>query len=317
MVRGMMSAAVFGAVVLVGAFGAMASAGSAAPMTPREAVVRPQGAQPAEAMELRVYDLRDLGAALPPDTHGRDSAEVLVTNLAAATGSGAQRLLGGVYAVVATPEKHATLEMMLKRVRDLYTQTYQVQLHLYSVPAAEAPAVGTAPENLRPGEAISRATISAPRRTPTEFFSLRRHAYIAEWQPVVGANAVGYDPESAEIEDGLRVQVTIGAGPDAPERGGARGEGGGELVQIRGELSSATLQSVTAPAIGTDGGTLMFFVPRVETRSIRMEERVALGTPTVVSVVDGFEDGQVVVLVVTVRKPGGAAAAGGPGAGGR
>ncbi len=295
---------ILGAVVTV----AVSVMGAGAPVA---AAAQPALGQPvsgAGEVEMRVYDLRDLAASLPASAGGglgASAIDVLVPTLAQATGASARPVLAGVYAVAGSPEAHAALESMLRAVRELYSETYQVEIRAVSVAADRAPAVGAAAEAGALGEmeAVARGSASVVRRAATTVASERRMTYIADWSPVVGNNAVGYDPQTSEVEEGMHVTVVVGAG--AGERGqGAEGTAG-EVVQVRGTITRVEMEYESAPLVGMEGGNLRVGLPRVEERAVESVLRAPLGTPTVVAVVDGFDEGEsVIVLVATVSRGG-------------
>lgn len=262
----------------------------------------------AEGEDLRVYDLRDLAAVLPPQRDGAPPTDTLVATLAHTLGIEERRLLDGVYAVIAPADTHAVLQENLERIRALHGEIYHLTITAFSVDAASAPDVGSpAAAPIPNGAPVARISSSIPRRVATPVESTREITYIGDWTPVVGDSAVGYDATPNSEVEGLRLVATVGAAPDAPAAGAEGADGAGELLQLSGHLQRVELRNISAPALTATGekhdAVLPIALPTVDTRHIHASLRVPAGRPTVVAVVDGFEPGRAIVVTATVTKP--------------
>ncbi len=326
----------------------LASAAVSAPMPPaastarepepvlssvRLALVESGRATTSSDASFRMYDLRDLAVLLPPEVPeptepvtgdlpmirlmsvaraaGQSSPvktpiQHLVGQVTSALGLSATEISTGIYLIRAEDAIHTQLGDIFGRVRALYSDVVDVEIAVFHVTADKAPALGSA-ANVDATATRIRQTVS--RRAPTRFAAMRSTCFVSDWQPVVGTQAVGYDPETRWLDDGLDATIIVaGAGADtgpiAPKAGDTT-----HLI-VRGSLTSidprsttfghVDLDQTTGGVTGKAGAALVIVTPIVQQRSIDADIGIPAGKPTVISVVPGFEEGQVIVIAATI-----------------
>ncbi|MFG0330758.1 MAG: hypothetical protein ACF8PN_12785 [Phycisphaerales bacterium] len=229
----------------------------------------------------KIYDLRDVAALLPPSEEHDDLLDFITQEIVASQGFPADRLAAGVYMVSGEPENHDTFVELIGQVESLYHETYEVELLMFTVPSGEAPELRSRFD----GDAELRTKFVVQRRHPTLIEATEVQTYVSDWQPVVGDQSAGYDPETSEIESGLVVTVTVGTGLD--------GDGIGFLM--RGEVSDVTMHTARTPGSQYNISGLDLGLPTLARRSIRSNLRIAEGESTVVAVTPGFHEGAIVI----------------------
>jgi hypothetical protein len=238
---------------------------------------------------VRLYDLSALGAALsspgtPPGQIERqlvaaisDSFDVLVSPIS-----------NSVFMIGAGPETHTRIEALLGQIRSSTAERFKVQLVTLTLPADKAAPVGSeltyASSNVG-----TRIDHIVQLRGRAAFESLQSQTYIADWQPIVGTDSVGYQPQSKVATSGVEAMVVIG-GVDE------------ESVEIRleGQVSQTSITSVDLP-LAQGGAKLTIGLPQREQRSIHAEAKVRMGAPTVLSVSSGFKPGEVILSIMKVE----------------
>ncbi|MFQ5494484.1 MAG: hypothetical protein ACE5EX_03805 [Phycisphaerae bacterium] len=210
-------------------------------------------------------------------------------------------MLPGVYGIEAEEAEHERVQQMLGKIRALYSERYAVDLVWYTVPIADGPSIG---DEITPVEPMHRHRFMVARRAPTALFLGQQHAYLADLTAVVATGAVGYDPETKRVDNGLRLSLLVGAGPDTKDT---------TWIQLIGELRRVTMGKfagsvrIAEPAAPqpheTTRATVMpIELPTVGVRSIHASLRVELGKLTVLNVLDGFGGGDSIVVAVSVTK---------------
>lgn len=248
----------------------------------------------------KLYDLRDLIAVLPSTTPpdddepylaaGAQSADELMERVCNALGVHHAPFLGGVYGVEAGDAEHTQVRQLLERIRSLYAEPYAVELVWFTAPTGETPSIG---DEVAPAEPHHRHRLVVARRTPTPLAVVTRYSYVSDLTAVVATSAATHDPRTASTDAGLRLSVLVGAGPE---------EAGTTSIQLVGELRRVTMGRKSAP-IGTfEMGSMAIELPTVSTRSIRTDLRVEHGKMTVLNVLDGFREGECIVLAGSLRK---------------
>ncbi len=199
-------------------------------------------------------------------------------------------LLTGVFAVEAGQDEHIQLLQMLEEVRTLYVERYAVEILLFRATAEQPTSVG---DPVTPNGPLRRHRFVVARRTPTPVVLVTRHSYVSDISPVVATEAVGYAAETRSVEDGLRLSIIVGAGEE---------EGSRTSIQIVGNLRKVSMGKMSEAFVTPDLKTMQVELPTVSVRSIQSNIRVELGTLTVVGVLDGFEEGEQLVLAASVQK---------------
>ncbi len=266
----------------------------------------------------KLYDLRDLFGLLPPPERVEapvpQAMSVYTTTAAPTPPPDAvdelmSRLLGnlfeldstklfpGVYGIEGDEAQHATLFKMIEEVRSLYKERYEVEIFWYSAPSDQSPGIG---DPVTPTEPVHRHRLVVPRRTPTEVAQITQQAYVSGIDPVVATGAMGYTSVTQHEESGFRVAILVGAGSNAEST---------ISIQINGELRQATMGKMSGPAEGKasrsgvidETRSMAIELPKVSIRSIQSLVHVESGKPTVLAVVDGFIDGECIVVAASVR----------------
>ncbi len=271
---------------------------------------------------LKLYDLRDLiGLIAPPPRAGESAdpsrhalSEAAVLSALAPTAEKSRpsgppegpveqlmdrlhgalplgfsqiRLLPGVYAIETEEEGHAQLEKMLEQIRSLYAERYQVEIVWFRVPTERTPSIGG---EVTTEEPVHRHDAVVVRRTPTPLVAVTRHTFISGMQPVVAQGAVGYEPLTAVREEGLKLSVLVGAGREDKQS---------TMMDITGDIRQVAMGKTSGPLTRDN---LEVELPKVSVHSIQSHLRVPLGKRTVLTVVDGFAEGESIVLAASVRK---------------
>lgn len=282
---------------------------------------------------VEIYDARDLAAliAAPPEgqsvatekpgtpgqpgvtmawarTPGQpqvDRLDKLFGSIANVVGAPYQQIMPGVFAVTTDRATHDNVRAMLKQVREMSRQRYELELVAYTVTGPATPALGksVAPDA---GAPQSRIRTTVLRRLPQQVEAVKRIAYISDWMPVVADNAVGNDPTTSEVVSGLSCVALIGAGPDSPEV---------VNFQLTGRLTKATVVNAAggvgkaSAATGPASEGLGIGLPTVDERSMNVDMAMPI-TPanvvesrlTAIAVLPGFDEGQSIVIAAGVRE---------------
>jgi len=263
----------------------------------------------------KLYDMRDVMAVIPPpkvdgETSQRAMLESLLQpvtpnselsreapgqvdrlmdTLCDALGVQCTQFLVGVYGIEAEEAEHAQIVQLLEEVRALYTTRYEVEVFWYQVPSDQAPSAG---KEAKPTDKSHQHRLVVSRRTPTPLTQVSLHSYVAKLQPVVATSSSAYYVESRTAADGLLATILVGIGEENLNV---------TSLQITGELRRVRMDRTSAPIVH-EGSTLQVDLPVVTVRSVQCCRRVGLGALTVLSVVDGFEEGECLVIAVRVRR---------------
>lgn len=242
------------------------------------------------ADEIRVYDL---GHVLG------DDPEKMIMSMQALLGSVLIAPVGGDrYAVNARPDEHERFESLLAQLRvDQHEadddedadddRTFTVRLVAAIAPGDDAPSVGErfnasaldvvfAPQIILEGD--EGASVSA----------IESQSYIAGYQPVVSAGAVGYEPQVDEIETGIDMDIEI--------------EDEGDLIEISlsGRISHGEVREQT---LRLGEATLPIGLPFIASRSVESEIQLSTAQgPTIVASLPGFEPGSRLIIAVHVTE---------------
>ncbi len=271
-------------------------------------------AQQGDEYTLRIYDLRDLDAAfaggavsgaLSTAGHmfggrggvavGRGAAPEPTTSgsiLARIAGPTAlaeyEELAPGIFMIGADSQGHETLMRLLTDLRALFSERYVVDIVSYTVEQDDAPRVGSAAECATPG---ARHQLVVVRRRATSVTSVRAEHYLANLDPRLAEGVFAYSAQVREVVAGLQLTVTVGAGPQDADA---------TSVEAHGRISHIEFDRATGPEGGGSGAAWRVELPTISERTIDAQTQVPFDQPTVISVVPGFNDGEVLVVAVTV-----------------
>lgn len=279
-------------------------------------VVQPVGGEEgASEPTLRLYDVRDLAVAMaqPPSEEGDgddgEPLDLMLDRIASPLVHDYYKLADGLFTITADHAAHETLIRLLNDVRDLYREPYEIELVHYAVAAADSPLIGSGAVPVDDGS-LTRLRQVAIHRVAAALRSTASHAYVADWQPVVADSAVGYDPEVHLVEDGLQLEATVGSDHAADHANrddrihlslsGTIAQAFIELIPVPVATASAVGETASGPAEA--GQPLALGLPNVMTRDVRADLDLPLNRLTVVSVVEGFEPGQSIVIAAAVRR---------------
>jgi len=240
--------------------------------------------QPEDSSIMRVYDLRDL--------HNYDAG---FAGLVASMGEFARvqhirPMVDGVWAVWGDQPAHDAFSTLLDQTRSLYGPGYRVSVRWIAI-GDETPAAG---DPYRAGGGTDRIEAGIDRivraRSMTSFSSTRAEQHVTDWQPIVGDGAVGYDPDIQTTRSGLDLSVFVAQ---------ADKSGQGVEVVTRGAWITSEIRRVETDQSGM---VLPLELAETETMPLDGAVRATLGTPTVVAVVAGEEQGENLALVIEVNK---------------
>lgn len=285
---------------------------------------------------LRLYDLRDLASVLPSeqpsflptpelgvkvnieerekillrfaqvadprrferkasgDPEPGSAVDDFMHKLCGALSVGSTKLAEGVYTVEGEANQHEQLTRLIQDTFNLYRGSYEADIVCYTAKASDTPAVGGSPgEHL----ALYRARTTMARRVPALLEAIERVSYIEDWTPVVSGQVVGFDPQTAVMEKGVRLAVIVG-GADAPD---ADNEDRPILIRLSGNIADIKVQEREIPGVGDGPPAAFLSLPGASVRSVKAEMNLVPGKPTVVAVVPGFAPGEVIVVSAAVR----------------
>jgi hypothetical protein len=240
-----------------------------------------------------------LPSVSPVPNAGPDDAptDLLVGKLCNLLSLQSEELVENVYFIEGEEANQAKFSEAIERVRALYLDRVQIEVSCYEVDAASAPNIGdAAPKSDKP--AISAKAV-AIRKTLTPVQATRTVSYVSRWTPIVGDSAVGLEPGTSTVTDGLALGIRV------------TGEGDSARVGIQGAITKAEIASVQVPAdqamaganvaLSPGGPLVTIGLPRIDRRSIATDVTIKMNQPTVVACVPGFKEGKQVVVAVKVK----------------
>lgn len=231
-----------------------------------------------EGLFVRVYDLGE--------SAGHVDVGSLTGLVATSVGSPVAMLSESCFAVTATAEQHAMVEQVIKSLQEQRSaELYRVELVAYEVPAEKPPALG-APAQV--DKAMVRVLHNLTRGRKTDFQATVRQTYIAEWQPVVADNSVGYQPVVKTVSSGLEAVVVVA--------------GSGEQLDldVTGRISKADVKMVEQPLVS--GANLTMGLPVTQERSVQARTRIKPGVLTVISVTESLQDAGSLVIAARIDR---------------
>lgn len=208
-----------------------------------------------------------------------------------------EELVENVYFIDGDDESHQRFADAIEKMKALHQDRVQVEVSCYEVAASEAPGIG---EESKPADKPTvGGTTVGPRHSLARIEATRSVSYIADWSPVVGDAAVGFDPTIGSVTDGAAFGVRVGAGKEKI-RVGVQG------VVAKAEISTVRTQSEQTMGAGqvalSPGGALVAIgLPHVERRVIDTDVAISLNRATVVATAPGFSEGTRLVVAVTVK----------------
>lgn len=204
------------------------------------------------------------------------------------------KLADGVFSIEGEAAQHEQLTRLIQETFNLYKGRYEADISCYSAKAAEAPAIGAAPGE-QPAQLRARTTLA--RRVPVLIEATESVSYVDDWTPVVSEQVVGFDPQTAVMEKGLRLTLTIG-GTDAA---GAQGKDQPVSFRLCGNIADIKVEDREIPGMSSGPPNAFLSLPHASVRSVNAEMNLVPGKPVVVAVVPGFALGEVIVVSATVR----------------
>lgn len=269
------------------------SGGMNPPLRYAEAVAQPDDP---EDFQIRVYDLRSMGDVLSglELQRARDRAGAAgfaaantVASLARLVNMMTEPVTDGVYAIAGTAGSHAQFAQTLDQLRSLQSERYIVDLRILTVSSDEPPAVGSSVSTNAPAEVNARVLAAVKERSPASFTVMTETSYIEGWMPVVSDAAIGYQSNVETVMSGLEAEIII------EERTGS-----GVRLTLRGAISEAEVDERKEPLTGSG---LTIGLPIVARRTFDSGAAATFNTGTVVASMSGFEPGEHLIAVVTVR----------------
>lgn len=244
---------------------------------------------------LRIYDMRDLASLLAASSGvdaggtatGDENLEAVFSSLSSSMNIERHRLSAGIYTLITSRREHEEIGRMLGQLRSLYAESFLIEVCCYRVEAGAAPAVGAAAD-VSGKDVLRTVRLAAPLRAATRGQSITRHAYVGGWQPIVGSQVVGYESQMKSIDEGLVVQVQVGPADE-----------GSAMLNVSGVLSAVSFIYVPRPGDGGSGRDLA--IPVSQIRTIHAQTPVKFGQATVVTVLDGLDGADSIVVAATAR----------------
>jgi len=244
-----------------------------------------------------VYDLRDVALMLAESEDEEDALHDLVERLAHAADVGFEgELMRGVFLIDAPDGGRERFEDLVWQVRELHMDRYELELVVMEI-EGEGPSSGE--ELDAEGELVFRTTRTLARGAVVEFGSLWVRSYVASWQPIVGTNAVAYEPTVEEFASGAEFAVQIGRA-DAPDDIG---------VRLWGSLREGWIELQPGPAVphAASGEPVAVGLPNAfemtfnASRTIPMDELTVLASMTVEDEDADEEEEEIETIVIGVR----------------
>lgn len=281
-----------------------------------------------EDYSMTVVDLRDLNSALPRvddsehhnymrqllesfGSSGRLSAEdlrglssmsrqiaddgfntpaALLVEQFQATGAfdlTSQQVMPGIFFFQGLTSDIEAMTSMLEQVHEMHSERVEIELACHIVVESNPPGIGAKFEGSR--QPLMRTRQVMTRRVESPISVIERSAYVSDWQPVVGDQSVGYDPETQEAEYGLQAFVIVGRREDTESIN----------VRLRGTMTDLYMQRLEGPSV--DGTQLTLGLPRLSVRSLQSDISASIGQSTVAAVIPGFGPEESIVVTVRVR----------------
>ena len=249
------------------------------------AVAQEQEEEPAV---LRIVDVRDLKATLLVG-QGMETDNLLF-HLGGANGINVEELAPGILSFWGTEAQQAGFAHQLRLVGALYAERYEVELACIALGDRQVPRLGAVVELEEPRFHTKQIVT---RRQPTEVKAVTTHTYVAELRVITGDNAVGYEPRTRVVDEGLSLGLVIGAGEE-----NARGT----PLEARGELTWVSFSRMSTALPGRPDDPPSIVLPSVTRRTIQSAMRIEFGKLTAIAVVAGYEDSGPIVVAAAVRK---------------
>lgn len=221
----------------------------------------------------------------------------LVGNACGALGATATEIVQDVYIIEAEDFEHAQLAEIFENVRALYKDRVEITVSVYEVDSAKSPAIGAA-STLGDGAAMTARTVAA-RKSAVPVIATRDLTYISRLSPIVGDSAVGLEPGTSQVTDGLTLVVRVTGTEEQPR------------ASLSGMISKTQIEQSTVPAdqamaaasvtLSPGGPLLAIGLPRTERRSLRSDVGLEPGRPVVACVTPSFAPGKSLVVTLGVR----------------
>ena len=240
---------------------------------------------------LKLYDLRDLVATVPVDSERTQEERIkkIVENLVSGMNLTYDVWLPGIYSIQAEDAEHVKFRHMLNQFRELFEERYEVEIVQYTIEMADVPSIG---DEVSPASFVRRQRLVTTRRTPTPVEIISRHTFVSEIVPVVANGAVGYAPETDQVDEGLRVSLLVGAGEEYEKT---------VSIHLFGNVRQVVMGKMSGP-LADDRSPLQLELPVERSRSIQSNPHIPFGKLTVLAVTAGFDGSDSIVIAAMVRK---------------
>ena len=254
------------------------------------------GLADADAQRLAAARAQPLGSFHEPPRAEESTeftrAEQLVMRVCDLRGITYGSLLPGLLSVEGEAHEHEWLSEQLTTLRALFERRYEVAILTAEVPSDQVLSVGTSLEVWPEGDVLHQVLV---RRQPTRLRAVTTVSYVAALRPIVGEQSLGYDPQTATVDDGLTAIVTVGAGTESESS---------TMVRVTGELTQVTIdrRALTGAGGSPEFTPVGIDLPRVARRTIHAAVDVPFETLTTLAVVSGFNDGTDLVVAAWVKE---------------
>jgi hypothetical protein len=240
-----------------------------------------------------------LAAAPAPQTDPalESATDRLVAKLCGVLMMSMEELVENVYFIDGEANAHEKLADAFAQVESLYENRVEIEVTCYVIEGGEAPALGASPpQGVQP--AMSSKVVAARRSTALVRVT-RSVTYVSRWTPIVGEGAVGLEPGTSSVTDGLVLAVRVSGGGDRPR------------VSVQGAVSKAEIETVPVPSeramsgrdttLSAAGANLTIGLPLIERRVIESDVTLAMDRATVVATVPGFGENRQIAIAVRIK----------------
>ncbi len=269
----------------------------AKPADPAGASAQPAQGQPTEGVQsdydyriVQVYDLSSLAASLSgPDLPPGQVESKLVEALSQEFDLHVSPITRSIYLIGCSTPTHARIADLLAQLRVNSAERFRVQLVTLTLPNDKVPPIGSTLA-FASSSTGSRVDHIVQQRSSTMFECSKSETYIADWQPIVGNDSVGYQPLSKTTTSGVNARIYLGTASSSDVE-----------IRMDGEVVDSKVANIELP-LAQGGAKLTIGLPMTQRRSVHAETVVPMGAPTVLSVSTGFEPDESLVTIARIER---------------
>ncbi len=265
-----------------------------------------------ESYSMWIYDVRDL--AMPVTEPGARNAfgyngqfrfaHTLLESICQELDLDYRELSLGMLLISGTEEDHQALDDVFGQMRTVFSQRYEMALSLIEVSTRSVPQIGssfqpparTAIEDEEGEEydgplVIARSRQIAQSKLPVQIGSMVERSFIEGWSPVVSDNSVGYDVQVSKVGEGFEAIAILDLGPEHENS---------TSLRIQGSITSLDIERLMIVLNGDQ--ELPLDLPSVTRREFSADIQLMNEKPTVISIIDGFDEDRVILVVAELTR---------------